>query len=276
MEIRKANPGAQIAVGPTGPNSSIKPVPYIKAFQAAVVKPGVLPGASVTAKRKYINVWAHNPYPQQYAPTGSPRLGGHSFADPNALGISDTTRLLNLLDASPITKNLKVWATEFGWETNPPEKSFVGVSSANQAKWIPEAFDILDRTNRVTIGISYVLTDSNLITDFQSGTYTNSGQKKPSFYAFQRMISTDVTTAKPGTFVNIWAKSNINPKKTVLQYSANGKTGWKTLPAPRRADGSIRKKLKVSKTICFATFDGVAEPDKKTVRGPARCVIVKK
>ncbi|MCW2972591.1 MAG: hypothetical protein JWN72_864, partial [Thermoleophilia bacterium] len=110
--------------------------------------------------------------------------------------------------------------------------------------------------------------------DFQSGTMTNAGVKKPSYAAFQRMVSTDVSSTKPGMFVNIWAKSNINPKKTVLQYSANGKFGWKTLPAPHRADGSIRKKLKVSKTICFATYDGVL--NNNTVRGPARCVLVKK
>lgn len=271
--IKVANPTAVIAAGPTGPNSSIKPVPFIKAFQKAVLPK--LPGKTISQKRRYLGAFAHNPYPFVYAPTGNPAYKGRSFPSPDALGIADTQRLFALLDSAPITRGLKVWATEFGWETNPPDHtSHLGVKLANQAKWIPEGFDVLDRTGRVTLGIQYGLTDSSDMFDFQSGTLTNAGAKKPSYAAFQRMISTDVSTAKRGTFVNIWAKSNINPTKTAIQYSANGMTGWKTLPAPRRADGSVRKKFKLAKTICFATFDGVL--NNATVRGPKRCVIVKK
>lgn len=271
--IKVANPTAVIAAGPTGPNSSIKPVVFIKAFQKAVL--AKLPGKTVSQKRRYLGAFAHNPYPFVYSPSGNPSFQGRSFQSPDALGIADTKRLFALLDSAPITKGLKVWATEFGWETNPPDHtSHLGVKLANQAKWIPEAFDVLDRTGRVSLGIQYALTDSSDMNDFQSGTLTNAGVKKPSYAAFQRMISTDFMSVKRGGYVNIWAKSNINPTKTVLQYSANGKFGWKTLPAPRRSDGSIRTKLKLTKTLCFATYDGVL--NNNTVRGPSRCVIVKK
>jgi len=206
-------------------------------------------------------------------PTGNRFDGGRSCPDPNSVGLADTKRLIALLDSQPITKGLKVWATEFGWETNPPDKGSQAISTAKQALWIPEAFDYLERTKRVTVGISYVLTDPDALYDFQSGTYTSSGKKKPSFFAFQRMISSDVMSVKRGGAVNLWAKSNINHTKTVLQYSANGKYGWRTLPSKRAADGSIRRVLRMTKTLCFATYDGVMTED-GTVRGPSRCVKV--
>jgi hypothetical protein len=266
--IKAANPAATVAPGPTGPNSTNKPVPFIKAFQKAVTPR--LPGATISAKRRYLGAWAHNPYPVSYSPSlGSAKLKGHAYLSPDALGMPDVPALVTLLDSAPITRGLKVWATEFGWQTNTADMGN-SVSYANQAKWIPEAFDWLDRTNRVTIGVSYVLTDPIAVGDFQSGVYNNAGAPKASFYAFQRMISTDITTARRGGYVNIWAKANVNPKKTAIQYSANGFSGWRTLPAPRRADGSVRKRLRLIKTLCFRTSDGT------TTFGPKRCVLVKK
>ncbi|MCW2950522.1 MAG: hypothetical protein JWN41_1535 [Thermoleophilia bacterium] len=264
--LKAANPSATVAPGPTGPNSTPnKPIPYIKAFQKAVTP--LLPGMTITAKRRYLGAWAHNPYPVNYSPAlGSPKLKGHAFLSPDSLGMPDTKALLALLDSAPITRGLKVWATEFGWQTTMGSTD--SISTALQARYIPEAFDWLDRTGRFTIGISYVLTDPANFLDFQSGTYTAAGKPKPSFFAFQRMISTDATSVKRGGYVNIWAKANVKPTKTAVQYSVNGFSGWKTFIAPRRADGSVRIKLRMMRTLYFATYDGAT-------RGPKRAVIVK-
>ena len=267
--LKAANPAATVAPGPTGPNSTIKPVPYIKAFQKAIVK--LLPGATIKAKQRFLGAWAHNPYPVIYAPTGNPRYMGHTFIDKNALGMAQTRDLIRLLDSAPITRGLKVWATEFGWETNPPDNTRNAISLARQAQYIPEAYDLLDATGRVTIGVQYLLSDpvdpTNI--DFQSGTYFANGTPKPSFYAYQRMISTNVTRLKRGGAVIIFAKANTAPRKTAIMFSANGRTGWKVLSSPRRADGSIRRVLRMQKTMYFATWDGLK-------RGPSRAVVVSK
>ena len=269
MALKKVYPAAQVAPGPTGPNSTIKPVPYIKAFQKAIVK--LLPGATIKAKQRFLGAWAHNPYPVIYAPTGNPRYMGHTFIDKNALGMAQTRDLIRLLDSAPITRGLKVWATEFGWETNPPDPTRNAISLARQAQYIPEAYDLLDATGRVTIGVQYLLSDpvdpTNI--DFQSGTYFANGTPKPSFYAYQRMISTNVTRLKRGGAVIIFAKANTAPRKTAIMFSTNGRTGWKVLSSPRRADGSIRRVLRMQKTMYFATWDGLK-------RGPSRAVVVSK
>jgi hypothetical protein len=264
--LKAANPSATVAPGPTGPNSTIKPVPYIKAFQKVIAR--YLPGTTLYAKRRYLGAWAHNPYPVIYAPTGNPRYGYNSYKSPDALGFSDTRELIRLLDSVPITRGLKVWATEFGWETNPPEKTAFGIPTYLQARYIAEGYDLLDATGRVTIGVSYVLTDPVDPVDFQSGTFFASGKPKPSFYSYQRMISTSSMRVRRGQSISIYAKANTDPSRTAILYSTNGYTGWRTLPSPRRVDGSIRRTLRMTRTTYFATWDG-------TARGPKRGVLVR-
>ncbi|MCW2972590.1 MAG: hypothetical protein JWN72_863 [Thermoleophilia bacterium] len=272
--VKAANRAAVVAPGPTGPNSKpIKPVTFIKAFQKVV--PRYLPGRTITQKRYYLGAWAHNPYPWVFAPSGSPSLGYRSYGHPEALGMAETDELLRLLDSAPITRGINVWATEFGWETVPPETRELGVSLGLQARYIPEAYDLLDRMRRVTIGVAYVLTDPPNDTvsgsDFQSGTFFNSGVAKPSFYAYQRMISTNATSARRGAVISVYAKANTEPHATRINYSVDG-VHWRLLPLTgtnrRRVDGSIRASVRVTRTLRFATWDGVK-------RGPSRTVVVR-
>ena len=265
--LKAANPTATVAPGPTGPNSTIKPVPYITAFQKVVAR--YLPGRTIYQKRRYLGAWAHNPYPVIYAPTGNPRYGYNSYKDRNALGFSDTRELARLLDSAPITRGLKIWATEFGWETNPPERTAFGIPTYLQARYIAEGYDLLDATGRVSIGVSYVLTDPTQPADFQSGTFFSNGKPKPSYYAYQRMISTSSTKVRRGQAISIYAKANTDPRRTAIMYSTNGYTGWRVLPGARRADGSIRRSLRMTRTLYFATWDG-------TKRGPKRGVLVRR
>ncbi|MCW2961159.1 MAG: hypothetical protein JWM90_1546 [Thermoleophilia bacterium] len=264
--VKRANSTAVVAPGPTGPNSTPwKPRTYIQLMQ--VLLPKYLPGRTIAQKRVYLGAWAHNPYVSIVPPTGNPRRGNRTFANPNSIGMAETPSLVRLLDSKPITRGLKIWATEFGYETNPPDK-FFGVSYLNQARWLPESFDVLDRTGRVSIGIWYGMTDPTNLNDFQSGVYDATGKAKPSLGAFQRMISTNASVVRRGASVQVFAKANVDPLKTRIIYSANGRT-WTLLPLRgRRADGSIRVNVRMVRKLYFAAWDG-------TTRGPARIVAVR-
>jgi hypothetical protein len=282
QQLKRAFPGAKVGIGPTAPRghakpntgaagNAVRPGNFIKAFQAAL--PRFLPKRN---PRKFIDAWAHNPYPlvvkaQPSKPNAAvklPTIGMNNFPD-----------LLKALDAKPITKGLPVWATEFGWETLPDEVNPIyGVSRALQAQYMGEAYDRLSRLKRVQIGIWYGLTDGALaldqnllasgikmVADWQAGTWTALGVIKPSFYAYQRPISVPMGFVKKGTRVPVWGKSNLKPSAgklvwcTVACTSKAGKAKWHWVTGTKRnKDGDITASFRITqRRTYFAVYDGL-------------------
>jgi hypothetical protein len=248
--IHAAFPGAQVAAGPTNPtgNRGIKPVTFIKQFQAAL--PKYLPGTSL---RKNLNAWAHNPYPSA---TSQPHIPS-AIAPRDTIGMATIQRLFSTLDSNANTRGLKVWATEFGWETSGNYR----IPQARQAQYIAEAFNWLDSKNRVVIGISYGLTDPLDPNDWQSGTFLTNGTPKMSFRMFQRMVSVPQAglqnRVKRNTMVKVWGRSNVNPSTGVLAMKRTGSNVWQIVPGQRRkADGSITANIKVTaRQYQFSVYD---------------------
>lgn len=250
--LKSAHPGAQIAPGPTAPSggkNGIKPTPFIKEFQKAIQR------RLGSQTRSLINAWAHNPYPGNGAPhvtTGN---------NPDVIGLAGINKLFKVLDSHSSTKGLKVWATEFGYQTgsNAVDRSSA-VSEALQARYLAEAYNYLASKQRVTIGIWYGFTDPTDPVDWQSGTVRMNGAAKPSYAMFQRMISVPEPAGgyRKGKAVQVWGRSNLNLSKgkIVMRKGTSGK--WVTVPGQRKgADGSIIASAKLaSATTQFAVYDG--------------------
>ncbi len=260
VAIKTASPTSLIAAGPTGPRGGtggLPPLVFMRAFQKEVVK--YLPG-SLANKKRFINAWAHNPYPGATVPPSKLQA-----APPpkDMVTMATIDRIFPALDAAPITRGAKVWATEYGWETNGPYSTTL----AKQQIFIPEAFDWLDSKKRVQIGISYGLTDPPAADtgDWTSGTITNNGIRKPSFKMFQRMISVPAAglgnSVKRGTVVKIWGRSNVNPGAAKIAYKIPG-DAWRFVPGQKKdANKAIRASMRVtSRSIQFAIYDGTYGP----------------
>lgn len=285
--IRAASPKALIAPGPTGPTGGkggIKPVRFITLFQRSVGK--YLPG-SMAKKRSYINAVAHNPYPDSF---NGPSYFLRSQPKDN-ISMGSIDKLARLLDSHAITRRTKIWATEFGWQTRPEPSQWV--TSQQQARYVAEAFDWLDskrigKQGRVQIGISYGLTDTDDLVDWQSGTITNAGVKKPSFAMFQRMISVSAADrsgrVKKNTRARIWGRSNVNPSGTLLVWRVvKGKclpkarvNGFCVVPGQRTVIGtpgakSATMRMPAGKTLQFAVYDTVSKS-----YGPLQRVVVRR
>lgn len=99
--------------------------------------------------------------------------------------------------------NHPVWATEFWWETDPPDP-FQGVPLATQARWIEESFYSLWKQG-VDVGIWFLLVDedagSDGISGQQSGLFFRDRSKKPAFTAFRFPFVGDRISKKK---VNVW------------------------------------------------------------------------
>lgn len=260
--LKTASPGSLIAPGPTGPTGGtggIKPRKFLQDFQKHVVK--FLPGA-MASKRRYINAYAHNPYP---GATTAPNLFKANVMHPDAITMGSIDRLYKQLDAAPITRGAKVWATEFGWETND---RLYKVSLNTQQVFMAEAFDWLSSKGRVQIGISYNMTDppASDAGDWTSGTIMNNGIRKPSFKMFQRMISVpavgvDNVIARNSP-VMVWGRSNVKPAGAKIAFKAPGDI-WRTVPGQRPdANKSLRATIRLTKrgTYQFAVYDGTYGP----------------
>jgi hypothetical protein len=268
VALKSGNPKALVAPGPTGPKSTIKPVPFITTFQKQVVK--------YIPKKGFINAWAHNPYPNGKPPTGDKRTK-RSYVEKSALGMAETGALIKLLDKQKITKGVPVWATEFGWETRPEENRFMfnPVSRTVQAQYVADSFAFLASHRRVQIGIWYGLTDNRLKDDWQSGTFDYRGIAKPSHYAYQRMISTGGSSARKQQVIKLWGRSNIASKQGKLVYRTSARGAWKAVPRVKRAsDGSLTASFKLTKAkTWFAVRDNVkTAATKRQPVGPARLV----
>jgi hypothetical protein len=95
--------------------------------------------------------------------------------------ISDLIRQLTRLYG-----NKRVWITEYGYQTNPPDKIF-GVTYAQQAKYLTQAFGIARKNPRIDMMLWFLLRDDPNPNGWQSGLITVKGARKPAFTAFQHL-----------------------------------------------------------------------------------------
>ena len=82
--------------------------------------------------------------------------------------------------------NKRIWITEYGYQTNPPDPIF-GVSWAKQAAYLTQAFAIARKNPRIDMMLWFLLKDEPTLAGWQSGLITYGGVKKPSFAAFERL-----------------------------------------------------------------------------------------
>ena len=175
--IRKTTLGAsKVACGVTGPrgnnnpNSSrpaTSPLPFLRGMKAA--------GATG------FDAYAHHPYygaPRE-TPATPPPPGIHGNA-----ATAVTLGNLNLLvrEVTRLYGNKRIWITEYGYQTNPPDRTF-GVTFANQAKYMTQAYGVAKRHPRIDMFLWFLLRDERLGVDegWQSGLLTATGAKKPAF-----------------------------------------------------------------------------------------------
>jgi hypothetical protein len=168
----------RVACGATAPRgnndpSSSRPSVSPLAFLRAVKADGLVT----------FDAWAHHPYYGKPSQTPATPDGAGGSVELGNLGT-----LIKLV--TQLYGNKRIWITEYGYETNPPDSLF-GVSWAKQAAYLKQAFAIARGNPRVDMMLWFLLKDDTNINGWQSGLITASGKKKPSFVAFQQMAASD-------------------------------------------------------------------------------------
>jgi hypothetical protein len=134
------------------------------------------------------DTYGHHPYSPKKSPTWKP----------------STNHMISLGNISVLVKELtrlygkkRIWITEYGYETNPPDPH-LGVSPSTQAAWLKQAFGIAKAHTRIDMFIWFLLEDepdrnggSFGVPGWQSGLHPfggiSGGIAKPAFTTFQNL-----------------------------------------------------------------------------------------
>jgi hypothetical protein len=166
--------GDRVACGLTAPRGNDNP-----GQSRASVSPLTFMRAAHAAGLRHFDAWAHHPY--AVSPAESPS------SKPNSAKTVTLGNIQTLIDLVTRYYGAKpIWITEYGWQTNPPDR-FFGVSWSKQSSYLTQAFAIARKNPRIQLMLWFLLRDEPNVSGWQSGLETVTGQKKPAYAAFQRL-----------------------------------------------------------------------------------------
>jgi len=148
-------------------------------------RPSTSPAAFLAALKKFglrgnqFDAYAHHPYYGR--PSESPTTMPKDRTSVTLANIGVLTKLL-----TKFYGNKKLWVTEYGYQTRPPDKAF-GVSWVNQAKYLTKAYAVARKNPRITMMLWFLLRDEGRLSGWQSGFFSAAGKRKPAYNAFRRL-----------------------------------------------------------------------------------------
>jgi hypothetical protein len=195
---------------PRGGRGGVSPVAWISGLKKAHAK---------------LDAYAHNPYP--LAPRReTPLEGGCTRCA--TLTMATLPRLLRLVRRSfgPV----RVWLTEYGYQTRPPER-FLGVSPAQQSRYLGQAAMRAYLAPRVDVLIHFLYRDEPDGGGFQSGLRWASNRPKPALRAFELPLA---ERARRGSHVALWGQVRL-PGVRGYRLQVHSRGHWRNLTRTRRA-----------------------------------------
>jgi hypothetical protein len=209
------------------------PVPFISELFCLGSDGRKLRGSALKAagckgfKRLRVNGFAHHPYTKGGS---QPPLGRTLSTE---ITIATPSRLRRLLDrggrAGLVPRKLPVWYTEFGYQTNPPDRLF-GVSPSAQAEYLNQADYLAARDKRVKSVAQYKLVDEQDQASFQTGLERyGTLRHKPAYAAYQLPI----WAVRRGGSVAVYGQVRPAPASSVetvaLQNAPKAGGAWTTV-----------------------------------------------
>jgi hypothetical protein len=166
-------------------------------------------------KRFAVSGFAHHPYQRggSRPPAEPPEAAGE-------ITISAPGRLRRVLDAAArarrIPRRLSVYYTEFGFQTNPPDRIF-GVRAALQPAYLNQSDWMAYRDRRVRGVGQYKLVDDAPLPSFQSGLRFGDGRPKPGYAAYRLPIWVSGRGARLRVYGQVRPAANGTPQTVRIQ-----------------------------------------------------------
>ena len=201
---RSANPSAEVVAGATAPfgdpvgGERSRPLRFIRDFLC--LDSDLKPRRNCKDEADF-DILSHHPITLGHGPD-------YSAISPDDVTLADMKNVSKALKKAEKKHTVKggshpLWATEFWWETNPPDGQ-QGVSVKKHAKWVEEALYSLWRQD-VDAAFWFLLVDQPLgsdgHSDQQSGLFFEDRSKKPAFTAFRFPFVADRKSKQKG---DVW------------------------------------------------------------------------
>jgi hypothetical protein len=266
--LKAGNSRAQVAIGSTSSHGRDKKLNG----KSDTHSPGRFAQLVAAANpRLKFAAWAQHPYPtpQNLKPTQKVKW-------PNVT-LSSLARFEQSLDKWFKRKGIRIWITEFGYETKPDGEPR-GVSRAQQAAYTTQSLALAKKDPRVDMFVWFIFRDDETSV-WQSGLQTRSGAAKPALARF-RAAAKSVDARNP----LLRAKAGVSPTATIplRELAANARPGdtvgityrvfqrgkliASASPATRLAqDATVRLKLNVFRPAKRSTY--VVRIEANTVNG---------
>jgi hypothetical protein len=190
-------------------------------------------GSCRSFKKVKADGYAHHPY-------GPP---GRVSAKRDTISIGVIKRLAKYLNKASsrgrISGGLPIYDTEFGYQSNPPDRS-VSTTPSRQAKLINEKEEIHYRYGRIKSYSQYLMYDDKALASFQTALRFRSGKAKPAYAAYRLPI---VVHSRGRRGVSIWGRVRPGKGKRYVQLYAGGrKAGPRIRTNSRGYFGAKRKR----------------------------------
>ena len=141
----------RVACGGTAPRGNNNP---------SSSRPSVSPLAFLRAAKKAglktFDAWAHHPYYARPTDTPTSKPVTAKGAPATAVTLGNIGSLIH--EVTRLYGNKRIWITEYGYQTNPPDPIF-GVSWKKQAAYLTQAFAIARKNPRIDMMLWFLLKD---------------------------------------------------------------------------------------------------------------------
>jgi hypothetical protein len=173
--VRAGNPRAQAAIGETSPRGRQKPLG--SSSTQDTIAPGLFAHLVAEANPNLkFDAWAHHPY------SGLGQGPTAKVAFPN-VNLPQIPTFEKKLQEWFHQKFVRIWVTEYGFETKPGEPK--GVTLAQQAAYAKQAMNIVEASPYIHMFIWFIFRDDPTST-WQSGLENFDNTRKPAFATFTK------------------------------------------------------------------------------------------
>ncbi|HEX6700640.1 MAG TPA: hypothetical protein VF101_07915 [Gaiellaceae bacterium] len=207
---------------PRGNVGGVSPVDWLRQLAAAHAR---------------LDAYASNPYPLNPR-SETPWSGGCTRCRTFTMANLPTL----LADVQRYFPGKRVWLTEYGYQTNPPDR-FLGVSLALQARYLADAALRAYLAPRVDMLINFLVRDEPNVGRWQSGLLNIGGVAKPSYYAFSLPLA---EVSRHGSTTVLWGqvRPGSGRRTYVLEQLVLGR--WKIVGGVARTDsrGFLRRTVR--------------------------------
>ena len=227
----------RVAGGATSPRptpSGLSPMAFMRGMRQAHAR---------------LDAYSHHPYPVTPGETPSSFAHGTCRYCKGVLTLANLPLLLREVKRDFGAK--RIWLTEYGYQTNPPDR--FGVSTARQTQYVSEAALRAKSARYVDVLIHFIVKDEPVLSGWQSGFLTRFGAFKPAFFGYMLPIA---QASRRGSRTTIWGQVRPGFGRQIYKLQRLVRGSWASVGGNQLTSsrGSYLRVVNASRGVRFRVY----------------------